>query len=1040
MFFPSLLHAAPPVGFEETFALAGDRPAALKELIPGTPEYYYYSALQAQNAGQIPEAARLLKEWQERYPAGDGQRELLATRQHYLAYSIDPAGTLAWLKESRGLNFDHVRETAGTPPEIPTALDPALITWDAFFAEAARQDPTLKTLTDSGLRSVLWRGIALNPDARRALLSRVTRPDLPGLTELILTDLRTKESRGFGEFPIHRNLLLDQLASLQKQEPALLHNQAFVETWMQRLVPPDGADPERDPAVRLAWLERQQAFADTLAPTFNSLKASVLYQRLEFDLKRNQCDPALLTAYLKLPRMVIYLNPQFRERADVFRYPVDLGSDFTALTGRGPIRQDDDVVRRCLLLLLAKNPDTTPFKPWVEEEWLKTILAEAQLTAKPEAADQYVSLLPPAAYQQLRTRTDLEFDPSSREDWLPQDEVALDLHLKNVPHLLVKVFEINTENVHRSTGKQVNTDLDLDGLVANREFSADYTDPPLQRVRRTFKFPELNGRRGVWIIEFIGGGKSSRALVRKGGLRVLPASTPAGTRLTVLDENTAPVPGAYALLGSQRFAADASGHIMMPFTTTPGPQNVVIGDGTGFTTLESISKEGENYSLNAGLHVPRESLLPGRKATAVLRPAVLCNDRLMELSALENPKLTVRAVSLDGIPSVTVVPLKDLAPDKETLVPFNVPDRVSTLNLTLSGEVKSLITGQPVTVSSGTDVRINGFTLSNQTGDLHLSRSTAGWSLSLLGRNGEPLGNRQIGVSLVNPDFTIQLPGNLRTDDSGKALLGRLDGISAVTATSGITRPFMLPRSQSSVDEEIHLAAGEVLRLPWLLAEEEDGAKSGFSLIEVRGGAFVRTITEGIALEDGALAVKGLAAGTYEAFLTGREEPVTVRVAAGKVVDGHLLNNAVSLELSTPDPLAVTGMTSGTFSLPGTDKPVEALTFHIAHATKDTRVHVMVSRFLPAFDAFEELGNDSMPEPELTPNIWRPSLYQSARTIGEEYRYVLERRSHRVFAGNLLPRPGLLLNPWAIADTSTEKQDAAGSGQLGHLTSLTEEC
>ncbi|MES2708459.1 MAG: hypothetical protein V4726_17840 [Verrucomicrobiota bacterium] len=1037
MFFPSLLHAAPPVGFEETFALAADRAAVLKELIPGTPEYYYYSALHAQNSGQSAEAARLLKEWKERYPADDAQRELLGTRQHFLDYSTDPAGTLAWLKDSRGLNFDHARETAGTPPEIPTSLDLSLITWDAFFADALRQDRTLKNLTDSGLRSVLWRGIELNSEARRALLSRVTRPDLPGLAELILADLKTKESQGFGEFTIHRNLLLEQLATLLKRLPALLQNQAFVETWMLRLTPPDGVDPERDSAVRLAWLERQQAFTDTLAPPFNSLKASVLYQRLEFDLRRNVCDPALLAAYLKLPRNVIYLNPEFRKRADLFHHPADLGGDFTGFTGRGPIRQDDDLVRRCLLLLLAKNPDTALFKPWVEDAWLKAILAEAQLTAKPEAADKFVSLLPPAAYQQLRTRTDLEFDPGCREDWLPQDEVALDLYIKNVPQLLVKVFEINTENVHRSTGQQVNTDLDLDGLVANREFSADYADPPLQRVRRTFKFPELNGRRGVWVIEFIGGGKSSRALVRKGSLSVLPASTPGGTRLTVLDENTAPVPGAYALLGSQRFAADAAGHILLPFSTTPGPQNVIIGDGSGFTTLENIGMQGENYTLSAGLHVPRESLLPGHKATAVLRPAVLCNGRPMELSALENPKLTVNAVSLDGIPSVTVIPLKDLSPDKETLIPFSVPDRVSTITLTVSGEVKSLITAQPVQVSAATEFRINGITLTAQTGDLHLSRNDSGWSLSLLGRNGEALANRQVGLSFVNPDFTVQLPASLRTDEAGKVQLGRLDGLSALTANSGISRVFGLPKSQSAVDDEIHLAEGDVLRLPWPLAgEESDPAKiagrikSGFSLIERRGDAFARSVTEGIALEDGALAVKGLKPGTYAAFLEGREEEITVRVAAGKIVDGHLLNPALSLELSNPDPLAITGMSPGTFSLNGTDKPVEALTFRIAHATKDTRVHVMVSRFLPEFDAFAPLGDDALPDPELGANIWRPSLYQSARTIGEEYRYVLERRSHKVFAGNLLPRPGLLLNPWVIASTSTDKQEAAAGEAL----------
>ena len=40
LFLPALAPAATPVGLEEKFALAPDRAALLKELIPGTPEFY----------------------------------------------------------------------------------------------------------------------------------------------------------------------------------------------------------------------------------------------------------------------------------------------------------------------------------------------------------------------------------------------------------------------------------------------------------------------------------------------------------------------------------------------------------------------------------------------------------------------------------------------------------------------------------------------------------------------------------------------------------------------------------------------------------------------------------------------------------------------------------------------------------------------------------------------------------------------------------------------------------------------------------------
>ena len=53
-------------------------------------------------------------------------------------------------------------------------------------------------------------------------------------------------------------------------------------------------------------------------------------------------------------------------------------------------------------------------------------------------------------------------------------------------------------------------------------------------AEREFDFPELN-KRGVYVIEFIGNGKSSRALVTKGNLRVLEKVGPAGHEFRIVD-------------------------------------------------------------------------------------------------------------------------------------------------------------------------------------------------------------------------------------------------------------------------------------------------------------------------------------------------------------------------------------------------------------------------------------------------------------------------------------------------------------------------
>ena len=55
------------VGFVEDFALAKDRAAALKQLIPGTEDYYYYHCLHYLNTEQFDKIEALTRPWHERH-------------------------------------------------------------------------------------------------------------------------------------------------------------------------------------------------------------------------------------------------------------------------------------------------------------------------------------------------------------------------------------------------------------------------------------------------------------------------------------------------------------------------------------------------------------------------------------------------------------------------------------------------------------------------------------------------------------------------------------------------------------------------------------------------------------------------------------------------------------------------------------------------------------------------------------------------------------------------------------------------------------
>ncbi len=90
------LDAEEEVGFIETFAFAKDRAKAITDLIPGTDEYYYFSALLAQQEGKLEQVDALLEPWISRHGNTPKVNEI-RNRQALLRYATNPALTLKYL-------------------------------------------------------------------------------------------------------------------------------------------------------------------------------------------------------------------------------------------------------------------------------------------------------------------------------------------------------------------------------------------------------------------------------------------------------------------------------------------------------------------------------------------------------------------------------------------------------------------------------------------------------------------------------------------------------------------------------------------------------------------------------------------------------------------------------------------------------------------------------------------------------------------------------------------------------------------------------
>ena len=282
--FTTSLHAKNEVGFIERFALAKDREAVLQQLVPGTEEHYFFHALHYQNTRQAAKLTAILEQWAKRFPDSP-TRKMIENREALLTYDANPQQTLQFLRERLGLEFFHVQEVRDQKPDLPANLDQQKIAQARYLEEALRHDD-LGQCEEQALEQIVRDRVAISPAQRRALLGRLTRPDVPGLVEVIAQNLKERENYPFGEFAVQKALLPAQLDALAKLVPRITDDTDFVYARLRKLAPSADADPEFDPAVREAWLERPWAYAKTLPAAFNSLKAHILYARLDHDRQR----------------------------------------------------------------------------------------------------------------------------------------------------------------------------------------------------------------------------------------------------------------------------------------------------------------------------------------------------------------------------------------------------------------------------------------------------------------------------------------------------------------------------------------------------------------------------------------------------------------------------------------------------------------------------------------------------------------------------------------------------------------------------------
>lgn len=997
--------------FAEDYALAEDRGKVVETLIRGSEAWYDYSCRERLVARDFAEARRLLREWIRAYGRTSRVVET-ENRLALLSFESDPSATYAFLRERLSLRFDDQREGAGERLDLSTRLDPALISREAWVARARQMHPgSIDGFLDPAL---FWlAGTELDKDSLHALLARLERPDVPNLSALIVRDLRERSIAGFGSLRVHKLLRVEHLEECLRLEPKLAREKDFVAAWLERLGPNADSAGLDDPAERGAFLARLWAFVGPLPAVHNSLKAHVLYHFLQHDLTAGAPDKQRFQSYIRLPGRTSMVAKSFAERSKRQEGSVDLAQEFP--TGMRPISDDLQLVRDCLEQFFLAEDTIDAYSEFLDADWLERVLAETKLLAgQGDEARWYALIDDPAYVETLTRRVELDFAPTQRMRFAALEPVSLELDVKNVPTLLVKVFRIDAFRYHVETQREVDASMELDGLVANLEQTFQYDDSPLRRMRRRFELPILQ-QSGTFVVEFIGNGTSSRAVIHKGHLRHAERTSAAGHVFTVFDEAGTLLRDASLWFGGRETRADERGEILLPFSTAPGEHTIVLRHGER-SSLARFRHVAETYELSAPCHLDREALIAGARARLLVRPQLSLAGRPVALSLLGDPVLTLVATDLDGLATTQEVRDLELVDERELVHELGVPERLARISVSLRGSVRDLA-GNTVELSTRSELfEINAIDATAKHASLQLVRNAGGHSLEMRGKDGEIKAGRPVPITLHAREFADPLQVTLQTDAAGRIELGPCPGIVAVQVPSGESLgTFHLRDSSIAYPKSLHGPTGTTLRVAYR-SRESTLTRAAVSLLGEDRDAF-----GSLAQADGFLELRSLEPGDYELLLHESGTSIPVRITRGRAERGWLIGRERMLEATPNAPLQIARL-----GIEG-----QELRIQLANARASTRVAVVATRFAAPFELFASLRGAPALAPQALASEEAASTYHVGRTLGDEYRYVLERRFAPKFPGNMLRRPSLLLNPWELAESTSIGIGAGAGGRYG---------
>jgi hypothetical protein len=817
---------------------------------------------------------------------------------------------------------------------------------------------------------------------------------------------------------LYKRLTAEQLIALgaELKDPENL-NTTFVNELYHKSFP---ENPSINAIKDLPLLK--QVYLYTLNPKISGLypglKRTVLRILLEFLLKDGKTDPEFLEDFIKNPSQ----EDQIFSKKVLHTWKADYHS-FNFVSE--PNMSIPELISGHLRLLHRSGQDIAKFEPYFKETFFKKLKAEIMLKAG-EKIERVLETFSKTELDFLNDEKTLQFVDKQR-DFKSDEDVCLKLEIKNTQKLTVRVFEINTLNYCRELVRNVEDNVRLDGLVSISEMAFTYNQPSIVAHVENFPLPELKGKkRGVFVVDFIGEGTTSRAIIRKGYLSLLTKKTRTGYNCKILDESYAVCKGAHtgAHLQGKFYEADAEGTIRLEYPSYSSTHSLVL-EHDGFCYVVTEKMDTETVNLSANWIYSEETFLPGNKCNLALNAAMYVSGSRVPLAGnLKETKIEVEFLKVKNIRSSEKIESLTLKDGEEYIYSFYLPKGTKQITLKTTFTYPTLKGINSTSEHNHTIYLLDRESQYNKT-HIFLRNVNDKYILYHLGKNGEAIPGTELSVTVSYIWKRDKETQTLITDKDGAVTLGPLRGatmISVAPVDSGdenLNTYFNIwDECAAQCVEQIFKTEGESFRLPILSQFEQKGQEYCLLKVNTRSKTVIEDFSANVSKKEGFYMVDGLTAGEYVFRYVKSSKKVTINVLKGQYLSDETIQSSKSLYRVPEKNYQISNLAKEILS---EDK--QTLTLALDSFSTNTRVHVLSETFLEeGSNRMEQINqlnnpNSNLSEERVT-RITQPRVsYLEDRQLPGEMVYAMNRRYNDAAIGTTSQKPSLFIKRQEVRDT-----------------------